>query len=124
MVAAVIRIRDGLRPLRSYLVRFWISAQVWSTSCTASGAAATAQAIRQLLPTIVPPRLLLPALFGQWGAAQVAACRYNLCLFLSCTAVGSQQSWQSDLTLLTCHECNTGLKRPCSCAEHLCSVIS
>lgn len=39
-----------------------LAVQVWSAACAAAGAEDTAAAIRRLLPTAVPTRLLLPAL--------------------------------------------------------------
>jgi hypothetical protein len=39
-----------------------LALQVWSAACVASGVEDTAAAIRRLLPTVVPARLLLPAL--------------------------------------------------------------
>ncbi len=45
--------------------------QVWGPACVAAGAAEEASSIRQLLPTLVPPRLLLPPVVAHLPAAMV-----------------------------------------------------
>jgi len=52
-----------------------VDSQVWGQACTAAGAANTAATIRLLLPTSVPPRLLLPALVAHLPTAQVSSAR-------------------------------------------------
>lgn len=68
--------------------------QVWGTACTEAGAVETAATIRLLLPTSVPPRLLLPALVAHLPHAQVraAVCWFCAYLFVACPLLVSVSS--------------------------------